>query len=346
MTASSAALNGEVEHSSAAEGTAGGPPPLLSVIVPVYNVSAYLDRCVASLVGQSFQHFEILLVDDGSTDGSGAICDHWARTDARVRVLHQSNRGQSAAKNRALSVARGSLIGFVDGDDWVEREMYETLIGQMRLNGANVGACAFMYVFPDRCTHAGRDTGQVHVYPRAKALLQMALQQDLMFESTLKVYARTVIGDARFPEGKLYEEVRFAMEMAPRLGTVVYVDRPYYHYLQGRAGSTNASFPEAKLAIVETCDAFAQSLDDEGLSEAARAMEAFTLNHVMRMHANAAACHAEPWMLRRLERDFRAHLMDALDNPFVNKGKALLFAVSPRLYGAVSRKVHRLHGSA
>lgn len=319
-------------------------PKLLSIIVPVYNIAHYLDRCVESLVRQSWSNLEILLIDDGSTDDSGKLCDAWADQDARVRVVHEENHGQAAAKNQGIALAKGDYIGFVDADDWLDPNMYAHLIREMTLNGASVGACAFTYVFEHRNVRAGGDTGQVSVYPRRRALIQMAQQEDLMFESTLKVYAREVIGPARFPEGKLYEEIRFAMDMSPRLGTVVYVDKPYYYYQQGRPGSTNCSFTKAKLAIIEDCDAFSQLLEDEGLTDASRAMEAFTLRHMIRMYFNAKACNAEPWMGKQLVRDFRTRYFSELDNEYIPKAKFFLFACSPGMYRGVSNLFHRMQG--
>ena len=101
--------------------------PLISVIVPVYKVEKYLDRCLESVVGQSFQDLEIILVDDGSTDRSGVICDRWAREDERFIVIHQKNSGAGAARNVGLRVSRGKFIGFVDSDDWIDLHMYQIL---------------------------------------------------------------------------------------------------------------------------------------------------------------------------------------------------------------------------
>ena len=107
--------------------------PRLSVIVPVYQVAPYLEKCVASILGQTFSDFEVLLVDDGSTDGSGAICDALAEQDVRVRVIHKANGGVSSARNAGLDAARGRYIGFVDADDWIEPAFYEKLVRNLRL---------------------------------------------------------------------------------------------------------------------------------------------------------------------------------------------------------------------
>ena len=105
-----------------------GERPLISVIVPVYKVEEFLPKCVASIRGQTYENLEIILVDDGSPDGCGAMCDGYAREDARIKVIHKKNGGLSDARNAGIDIARGEYIGFVDSDDWSEPEMYETLL--------------------------------------------------------------------------------------------------------------------------------------------------------------------------------------------------------------------------
>ena len=117
---------------------------LISVIIPVYNVAPYLDQCLESVCAQTYRNLEILLIDDGSTDDSGAICDMWAEKDARIRVIHKENGGVSSARNEGLKAASGSLIGFVDSDDWVEPVMYEKLADRLMESGADAAVCGYM----------------------------------------------------------------------------------------------------------------------------------------------------------------------------------------------------------
>lgn len=102
--------------------------PLLSVIVPVYNAGQYLSQCLDSIIGQTYKNLEIILVNDGSTDGSGAICDEYAHRDGRIRVIHKANGGQGMARNRGLSVATGDYVSFIDSDDWIDLSMYDSAI--------------------------------------------------------------------------------------------------------------------------------------------------------------------------------------------------------------------------
>lgn len=124
--------------------------PLISVIVPIYNVKAYLDRCVESLRGQSYKDLEILLVDDGSTDGCGKVCDRYAAQDPRITVIHKKNGGLSDARNAALDVAQGEYYAFVDGDDWVSPYYVENLHRALRKADADMAVSCFEEVFEGR----------------------------------------------------------------------------------------------------------------------------------------------------------------------------------------------------
>ncbi len=315
---------------------------LLTVIVPVYNVLPYLDRCVESLLGQRYGRLEILLVDDGSTDGSGDACDAWARRDERIRVIHQRNGGLSAARNAGLDACTGEWIAFVDSDDWVAPEMFCELIALCIEHDAQIGACAFNYVFAGREQAAGA-TGAITVLTRNQALGLLHAQRETRFEACARVYRRGVIGENRFQVGQIFEDIRFTRLTFWQMERYVYLDRPLYQYLQNRAGNTNSSFPAAKLQIVAECDAFATELAAGGLPAAAQGMEAFTLEHLIRMDANARACRAGHGMLRRILRDYRQRMIRALRerNPCVRKARGLLFFLSPRLYGCVSRLLRR-----
>lgn len=204
--------------------------PLISVIVPVYKAEAYLDRCVGSIVDQTYGNLEILLVDDGSPDQSGAICDAWAAKDSRIRVIHQENAGGGAARNRALDQAKGELIGFVDSDDYLAPEMYQQLYGLI-CQGAQIAECAITQVegdaFPEET-----GTGTVTTVDREQA---MGLHiQDTIFRQTPpnKLYCRKTIGDIRFPEGNLIDDEFFTYRVIGNAQRLSHLDRPFYAYRQ------------------------------------------------------------------------------------------------------------------
>jgi len=179
--------------------------PLISVIVPVYNVEAYLDRCVRSIAEQTYGNLEILLVDDGSQDGSGAICDAWAEKDRRVKVIHKQNGGAGEARNVALDVARGELIGLVDSDDFLEEHMYAHLYSLME-DPVDIAECAIGATETDVFPMDDGSTADVRVFSLEDAM-RLHIREELFCQTPPnKLYRRSVVGDIRFPVGNLIDD--------------------------------------------------------------------------------------------------------------------------------------------
>lgn len=115
--------------------------PELSIIVPVYNTARYLTQCIDSITKQTFKNWELILVDDGSEDGSSELCDEWCQKDARIKVIHKQNTGQADSRNQALKICQGAYIGFVDSDDWIDENMYEILLQEIKSTNSDIAIC-------------------------------------------------------------------------------------------------------------------------------------------------------------------------------------------------------------
>ena len=161
--------------------------PLISIIVPVYNVAAYLCRCVDSLLGQSYQNIELLLVDDGSTDESRAICDEYAARDARVRAFHKKNGGLSDARNAGLDAAKGAYLSFVDGDDWVSLYYIENLYRALVQAGADFSASCFEEVFENQLVQSA----PVNRLEQFEILSQEECLRRILYQDGMEVTMRT-----------------------------------------------------------------------------------------------------------------------------------------------------------
>ena len=138
--------------------------PLISIIVPVYNTEMYLDKCVTSLINQTYRNIEIILVDDGSTDNSGKMCDSYAQKDNRIKVIHQTNAEVGAARNVGLKNVSGQYIGFVDSDDYVEHDMYEVLLKTLLQNNVSIVSCSYFYEKQSDFTIKEGNSSQVLCY--------------------------------------------------------------------------------------------------------------------------------------------------------------------------------------
>ncbi len=204
--------------------------PLISVIVPVYKVEAYLDKCISSITEQTYRNLEILLVDDGSPDGSSAICDVWAARDARVKVLHKENGGGGQARNAALEIAQGGLIAFVDSDDYIAPDMFSYLYGLLE-DGADIAECGFT-VTEDDSARFPQETPAVTTWNPRDAMAEHI--RDTIFRQLIwnKLYRREVIGEIRFPVGTKIDDEFFTYRVLSRAKRLVHSDRVCYAYRQ------------------------------------------------------------------------------------------------------------------
>ena len=212
---------------------------LLTVIVPVYQGEKYLDKCVGSIRQQTYENLEILLVDDGSTDGSGAMCDGYAAQDPRIRVIHKENEGQSLARNLAIDQARGQYITFVDCDDWIEPEAYGEMLALLKRTGAKM-VCGGRYNVSEK---TGKRT--VGLCPQEEAVLdcpqmltRMFTWQDCDSAPCDKIFSRDLFEGVRFPREIGSEDIGVLYKLVIRAQKIAMYPKPYYNYLQ-RAGSTS-----------------------------------------------------------------------------------------------------------
>lgn len=200
---------------------------MISVIVPVYNVESYLRKCLDSVTGQTYRNLEILVIDDGSTDGSGKICDEYKK-DNRVKVFHTENRGLSCARNIGLDNATGEWIGFVDSDDWIEPDMYEVLIERALETGADIVECGEYIEYSRKTINSQR---QDLIYYGKDSLLAL-LRQDFSDGVWNKVWRRRCFNHIRFPKGRIYEDVAVTYQVFDIASCVCTISKVKYHYIQ------------------------------------------------------------------------------------------------------------------
>ena len=216
-----------------------GSTILLSVIIPVYNVEKYLMEAVSSILNQSWKDLEIILVDDGSTDSSGEICDEIKKIDSRVKVLHQKNGGLSVARNRGLEIATGEYVTFLDSDDWLDIDTYEKIMDFMLQEQADMAAFGYVkeykghsdYFLVPNC-HFIMEHGEAFRY--------VAYNNYFGIIVCNKIIRRELFHSIRFPVGKTSEDYRVTFELLEKCSKVVYDSYPYYHYRM-RKGSIGHS---------------------------------------------------------------------------------------------------------
>ncbi len=226
--------------------------PLVSVVIPVYNVEPYLHECVTSVVEQTYTNIEIILVDDGSTDSSGTLCDEFALSDSRICVFHKKNGGLSDARNYGIRRSHGSLISFIDSDDYVSPDyimhLYQALV-RGKTDIATTSICIFREGEPLK--EHKRDTAEFHVYDACEALEDMLYMRHLEPNAFPKIYKKELFDTIQYPVGKLYEDIATTTKLIDKAGKIAYLDEKDYYYRIRPNSIQTASFNPKKLDLLD-----------------------------------------------------------------------------------------------
>lgn len=230
--------------------------PSVSVVVPIYNTERYLDKCVWSLANQTLRDIEIILVDDGSTDGSPTKCDEWAVRDERIRVIHKENGGLSDARNTGALAARADYVGFVDSDDYVDAEMFACLYDAICTQGVDLATCDVTYEPSGRREEfdvPGACENGVYVMGAETALREAVLSRLPRIWVPVKLYPRRLFDEGfALPLGKTYEDAYTIVDLLSRVKTVSVDPRGFYHYVRHEGETiTTASFSRKSFDVID-----------------------------------------------------------------------------------------------
>lgn len=225
---------------------------MISVIVPVYNVEKYLERCVKSIAAQTYKDLEILLIDDGSTDKSGKMCDDFQQTDSRIKAFHKQNGGLSDARNYGIEHSAGEFISFVDSDDYIDEKMLETLHRLITENDADLAVCSAMDVFEGKEVTQVKEIKEFNLN-KVESYKYM-LRGDGIPSACNKLYKRQTVGNVRFPVGKLYEDGFFTPQILKRVEKTAVTSKPMYYYFRRADSITTKPFRKGDLDVIEAYD--------------------------------------------------------------------------------------------
>ena len=202
---------------------------LLSVIVPVFNSQPYIRTLIDSVLGQSWKYMELILVDDGSTDGSAEICEYYSGKDTRVVVIHQKNKGQANARNIGLELAKGNLVSFADNDDILNPYMYETLIKNMLITKSDVSACGFMHATNEQISEIEFSLpNKTYTVLSREQLIRDYLKPSWKIPVWNKIYKKEIVKNLRFDNQRLGEDNLFSYNVIKKLEKLVFIDEPLY----------------------------------------------------------------------------------------------------------------------
>ena len=227
--------------------------PLISIIVPVYNTEKYLSKCLDSILNQSYKNLEIILVDDGSKDGSGDICDKYAAVDSRIKVIHKENEGVSKARNTALEIATGDYIGFVDSDDTINPEMFKILYNNLVNNEVEISICDFKMVYNDREEHLNKENLSMRL-SSDKAIENILLGKYFQGHLCNKLFKANVIGELRFDEDiYVYEDMLLVIKAILNSKNVFFDSAPLYDYYMREGSALHATFNHKRYSAHTAC---------------------------------------------------------------------------------------------
>lgn len=325
--------------------------PLITVIIPVYNIMEYLPRCVRSVMVQTYRNLEILLIDDGSTDGTGALCDELAGKDARIRVYHKPNGGSSSARNLGLLQARGEYIGFVDSDDYIEPDMMERLYEGIRtyhVRMAQIGRDeidAEGKLLPNICEPPAEPT----LYTCEDFLRELLMHRGDCSFCTKLIHRSLFTPDRRFPEGALNEDFRLLILMLPEAGSLISLPGQAYHVFY-RIGSNSRRASREDFSRV-----FGDCVDNADLAERivsrdypALADVALRFGVYQRLeyllHIPISRMNNATPQYREIVRWIRRRWLRSMRNPVLtpkNKLYHTLFAIAPKGIRVLHRSIGR-----
>jgi glycosyltransferase involved in cell wall biosynthesis len=301
----------------------------ISVIVPIYKVEKYLKRCVDSIINQTCRNLEIILVDDGSPDNSGLICDEYARIDPRVRVIHKSNGGLSDARNAGIEIATGEYIGFVDSDDFIHPEMFSDLYERIRKHDADIAQCSFRAVTEDAFIDPGADNEKVISNLEALRLIYTPFKVDYIVAWD-KLYRKQLFDSIRFPVSKIHEDEYTTYKLFYLSGKIVVIDKKYYYYYQSPDSIIRSGFNLKKLHYTDAMEERILFFKEKGLADfyslAARKYAQWILLFI---YLNDDAIKNLPEVKKDLHSRYAAVEKLVRADPFVQKRLKMVLRLAP-----------------
>ena len=312
----------------------------ISVIVAAYNIEEYLPRCLDSLLAQTYPFLQIIVVDDGSLDTTGEICDKYAKENSKIQVIHRENGGLSAARNTGLAVAEGEYIGYVDGDDWIEPDMYERMLCACEKHSADLAICSYCEIGNEELENTF--SGEEYVMSGEEALeVYVCDNRSYHIYNSVwsKLFKRELVEGVLFPEGKKSEDILYTTHALLHSNTCVFLDAPFYNYVVNREGSImNQGLADRRFGDeIPFWREQIRQFEAVGKKEIAKKAEYYFYRRMLFYYLDfkerkmtKAAKH-----LAEMLRNEKGHILEVYDNDFVATGDKVrmrLLLACPGLY--------------
>lgn len=314
--------------------------PLVSIIVPVYNVEEYLNESIKSAINQSYKNIEIILIDDGSTDSCGSICNSYAMKDDRISVFHQKNMGLSAARNMGVSLAKGELISFLDSDDYMSPFMIEKMVTMMKKYNADVCCCDYT------STAFSNKTGCiVDEYDNQLACASLLDSKGFKCYAWNKIYKKQLFDNIKYPVGRYFEDISTTYRLFSQANKIVYLHEELYYYRLRRNSITRETFSDKNYDLIFAINEILElsaSLYASYRNRLAMGYMQYYLTFLKSALISQVKLNEENSKLRKF---IFTHLKSFTQNfnvTFVTKVELLLFLISPKLFEIIYKSKQAL----
>lgn len=301
---------------------------LLSVVVPVYNVEKYLAKCIESLLNQTLADIEIILVNDGSTDRSLEICQNYSNKDTRIKIINKLNGGLSDARNAGIDVAQGKYIGFIDSDDWVEREMYEYLFRIAENNKADIVQCEFVEAYDEDTLISSNIKEEIVTYDKIQALDLLHKKQNVKTIVVWnKIYKREIFNEIRFPKGRVHEDEFTTYKLLHKAKNIIDTNRIMVYYRQRPESITGSGFNVNRLQILEALEERENYFLENKLIELSKKTQATRCNILKNFYCK---CHInnienKKQTCKKIKKYIANNYLKFMSNKYISiKGKIML----------------------
>ncbi len=313
--------------------------PLVSIVVPIFNVEPYLRDCVDSLISQTYRNIEVILVDDGSTDGCPTICDEYAGAYRFVSVIHKLNGGLSDARNCGLEKARGEFITFVDSDDWIAPGMIERCLDLIQKFSADVCGVSFMKAYPDgRLEQNETAIREPECYERVSALSRYLFNSNLTVCVCGKLWRKRLWDEVRCPKGLLHEDQHTTYRLIDNADYVVFDPEPLYYYRQREGSIGHSSFSARSYDLLDGIDVQYEYISKKYPEIKGEISAACSFWYCVFTNMMLRAKYRDPIAQKRCQSFVRQHLNAIFQTPNLSNTRVAqlcLFALNMRLYSKV-----------
>lgn len=313
--------------------------PKISIIVPVYNVEEYLENCIDSILNQTFKDFELILVNDGSTDNSLDICKRYKNIDDRICIIDKKNGGLSSARNAGLNIAKGEYIGFVDSDDYIHPQMYEILYHQIIKNEADISMCEFKKVSEfnkKELSDKGILNNKIEILDNKDSLFKLGEKGSVTYiVSWNKLYNKGLFNNIRFKEGIIHEDEYIIHRLLYQANKLVYIKKELYFYLQRKGSIMDKKINIDEVDYLLACSDRVRFFYEKHLIDLKEKYEYVYLSKLLKNYSTLDKNYHNHKKILILKNDFRKLLKILLksnNNSVKEKILLIIFAINPTIY--------------